>query len=274
MDNRTGNPDIYVYSLAQEIELPIAASPYEDMYPDISGSIIGWIARNPLNQYNIENYWSIRTFDIAIDNSTELVYGLENVTPISLSGDYLGYLRKNYFGWMVYMRPLFEKEVTPNYPPNGINQRVGGDSVVYQDNKKGSWDVWMWRHGQSPVALTSDASDQTNPATDGHTIVWQDNRNGNWDIYAYDMNTSKEMQITRDLADQTNPDVENGVIVWQDDRSENWDIYVYDQNVQKEKAICTDAGNQTEPRIGTEKIVWTDDRNGDKDIYIYENYMP
>ena len=127
MDNRTGNPDVYVYSLAQEIELPIAASPYEDMYPDISGSIIGWIARNPLNQYQIENYWSIRTFDIAIDNSTELVYGLENVTPISLSEDYLGYLRKNYFGWMVYMRPLFEKEVTPDYPPNGINQRVGGD---------------------------------------------------------------------------------------------------------------------------------------------------
>ena len=85
MDNRTGNPDVYVYSLAQEIELPIAASPYEDMYPDISGSIIGWIARNPLNQYHIEDYWSIRTFDIAIDNSTELVYGLENVTPISLS---------------------------------------------------------------------------------------------------------------------------------------------------------------------------------------------
>jgi len=94
MDNRTGNPDIYIYSLAQEIELPIAASPYEDMYPDINGNIVSWIARNPLNQYQIENYWSIRTFDMAIDNSTELVYGLEDAAPISLSDNYLAYLRK------------------------------------------------------------------------------------------------------------------------------------------------------------------------------------
>ena len=65
-DNRTGNPDIYVYSLAQEIELPIAASPYEDMNPDISGSILAWVARNPENQYHIEDYWSIRTFAKAV----------------------------------------------------------------------------------------------------------------------------------------------------------------------------------------------------------------
>jgi beta propeller repeat protein len=274
MDNRTGNPDIYVYSLAQEIELPLAASPYEDMNPDISGSIIGWVARNPHNQYGIEDYWSVRTFDTSIDNSSELVYGLENATKISLSPDYLAYLRTTYFGRMVYMRPLFEKEVNPASPPSGINPRAGRDLVVYQDNKKGSWDIWLWKQGQEPVALASDANDQTNAATDGNTVVWQDNRNGNWDIYAYDLKTSKETQITRDLADQTNPDVENGVITWQDNRNGNWDIYVYDQNVAREKAICTDAGNQTEPRIRTGRIVWTDDRSGNKDIYIYENYMP
>jgi beta propeller repeat protein len=273
MDNRTGNPDIYVYSLAQELELPIAAGPYEDMYPEIDGSIMAWIARNPLNQYKIEDYWSIRTFDIAIVNSTELVYGLDAVAPISLSQDYLAYLRKSYFGWMVYVRPLYEKEVTPDFPPNGINPRTAGDITVYQSNQKGSWDIWMWKMGGSAVALTSDASDQSNPATDGHTVVWQDNRNGNWDIYAYDLNTSTETQITQDLADQTNPDVENGVIVWQDNRNGNWDIYVYDQNVKKEKAICTDEGDQTNPRMKTSRIVWEDNRDGDKDIYIYENYM-
>jgi len=272
MDNRTGNPDIYVYSLAQEIELTIAEGPYEDMYPDIEGSIIAWISRNPMNQYNIDDYWSIRTSDISIVNSTELVYGLENADPISLSGNNLAYLRNNYFGRTVYMRPLYEKEVPSDYSVNGINQRAGGDYVVYQDNKLGSSDIWMWTQGKSPVALTSDTSDQTNPATDGHTVVWQDNRNGNWDIYAYDLNTRKETQITNDLADQTNPDVENGVVVWQDNRFGNWDIYVYDCNAQKEKTICKDAANQTQPRIKTGRIVWTDDRSGDKDIYLFENY--
>jgi len=233
-----------------------------------------------MNQYRIEDYWSVRTFDIAIENSTELIYGLEGAAPVSLSENYLSYLRKSYFGWMIYVRPLYEKEVTPDFPPNGINQRSGGEITVYQDNKKGSWDIWMWRTGGEPVALVSDASDQINAATDGKMVVWQDNRNGNWDIYAYDLNTSSEVQITRDLADQTNPDIEDGVIVWQDERNGNWDIYLSDLNVQAGRSepevreICTDAGNQTSPRIKTDRIVWEDDRSGDKDIYIYENYMP
>ncbi|MDD1733747.1 MAG: biopolymer transporter Tol, partial [Methanothrix sp.] len=276
MDNRTGNPDIYVYSLSQELELPLAAGIYEDMYPDIEGSIVAWISRNPLNQYNIEDYWSIRTFDIAIENSTELTYGLEAAAPVSLSQDYLSYLRRPVkdFGWMIYVRPLYEKEITPDFPPNGINQRSGGEITVYQDDKKGSWDVWMWKMGSDPVALASDSSDQTNPATDGKTVVWQDNRNGNWDIYAYDLNTSQEVQVTDDPADQTYPDIENGVIVWQDNRNENWDILLYDRNVQKEKAICIESGDQTRPRMKTGRIVWEDSRRGNKDIYIYENYMP
>ncbi len=280
MDNRTGNPDIYVYSLSQELELPMAAGIYEDMYPDIEGSILAWISRNPLNQYKIEDYWSIRTFDIAIENSTELTYGLEAAAPISLSQDYLSYLRRpvENFGWMVYVRPLYEKEITPDFPPNGINQRSGGDVTVYQDNKKGSWDVWMWKTGSQPIALASDASDQINPATDGKTVVWQDNRNGNWDIYAYDLNSSQTVQVTQDPADQTNPDIQNGVIVWQDNRNDNWDIYLYDRNVEKETAICVESGDQTRPRMifdgRTGSIVWEDSRRGDKDIYIYENYMP
>jgi len=252
----------------------MAAGIYEDMYPDIDGSILAWISRNPLNQYSIEDYWSIRTFDIAIENSTELTYGLEAAAPISLSQNYLSYLRKSYFGWMVYVRPLYEKEVTPDFPPNGINQRSGGDITVYQDNKKGSWDVWMLKTGSEPVALASDSSDQINPATDGKTVVWQDNRNGNWDIYAYDLNSSQEVQVTRDSADQTYPDIENGAIVWQDSRNGNWDIYLYDRNVQKEKSICTESGDQTRPRMKTGRIVWEDNRRGDKDVYIYENYMP
>jgi beta propeller repeat protein len=272
MDNRTGNPDIYVYSLAQKIERTIADGPYEDMYPDIKGSTIGWISRNPLNDYKIDDYWSIRTSDLSTFNYNEVVFGLEYAAPISLSSNSVAYLRKNYFGWAVYVRPFYEKEVIPDYPPNGINPRAGGDYVVYQDNKSGSYDIWMWKQGSDPVALANYLGEQMNAATDGYTVVWQDNRNGNWDIYAYNLNTREETQITKDLADQTNPDVENGVVVWQDNRNGNWDIYIYNCNAQKEKAICTDAANQTQPRINAERIVWTDDRSGDKDIYLYENY--
>lgn len=91
------------------------------------------------------------------------------------------------------------------------------------------------------------------------------------DIYAFDLNSSQEIQITKDLADQTHPDVESGVVVWQDDRNGNWDLYLYNQKAQTERVICTDAGNQTQPRIRMGRIVWTDDRNGGQDIYLCES---
>jgi len=221
------------------------------------------------------DYWSIRTFDVAIDNRSELVYGLAAPAPISISDEYLAYLDKPVanFGWRVYKKLLYGKEIRPSIPPSGENARAGGKIVVYQDKKSGTWDLWLWK-GQEPSALVADPGDQINPSTDGFKVVWQDNRNGNWDIYALDLNNSQKTQITDNPADQASPDVENGVIVYQDQRSGSWDIYAYDMNTGKETAICTDEGDQTQPRIAAGKIVWTDNRSGDQDIYIYENYVP
>jgi beta propeller repeat protein len=269
MDNRSSNSDVYVYSLSQELELPLVASPFPEMYPDMAENIISWMAVDPL-----KNWWTVRTFDVAIDNRSELAWGLSEPSKVSISDQYLTYLNSpvENFGTRVYKKLLFGKEAAPAIPPSGTNPRAGGNIIVYQDNKaRGNWDIWLWRSGQEAVAFITDPADQTNPATDGHTVVWQDDRNGNWDIYAYDFNSSQEIQITKDLADQTLPDVENGIIIWQDKRKGNWDIYAYDLNSEKESAICSDAGDQTEPRIRKGRIVWTDSRNGDKDIYIYEN---
>ncbi len=271
MDNLTGSPDIYVYSLALEKELPFAVGPYEDLYPDIDGSNVTWMSRNPSNRY--WDSWSIWAFDMSNVNATELVYGLADVTSISLRDDYLTYvgLTVPAFGTRIYKKPLIGAETAPVIPPAGSNSRAGGDFVAFQSNKNDSWDIYIWKRGGSPVPLQSDGYDQINPSTDGHIVVWQDNRSGNWDIYAYDLNSSREMQITKNLANQTQPDVDNGVIVWQDNRNGNWDLYAYNQKAQKERAICTDAGNQIEPRIKAGLVVWTDDRSGDLDIYLSKN---
>lgn len=271
MDNLTGSPDIYVYSLALEKELPFAVGPYDDMYPDIDGSNVTWMSHNPLNRYWYS--WSIWAFDMSNVNATELVYGLLDATPISLRGDYLTYVDSFVptFPTRIYKKPLIGEETAPSIPPAGSNPRSGGDFVVFQSNKNDSLDIYIWKRGGSPVPLQSDGYDQINPSTDGHIVVWQDNRSGNWDIYAYDLNSSRETQITKNLANQTQPDVDNGVIVWQDSRNGNWDLYAYNQKAQKERAICTDAGNQIQPRIKAGLVVWTDDRNGDLDIYLYRS---
>jgi beta propeller repeat protein len=270
MDNRTGIPGVYVYSLQQELELPLVAGLFPNMYPDIYGNVIAWTAFNP-----ISGFWAIRTFELDTGNRTQLV-NLSVSGPISLSDQYLAYgeVPTELSGWMVFKKFLYGKEPTPDFPPRGMNARAGGDITVYQskDKGRGDSDVWIWRKGQSPVALIKSPGDQINPSTDGLTAVWQDNRNGNWDIYALDLKSGQETQITKDLADQTNPDVDNGVIVWQDKRKGGWDIYSYDISAKKERIICADPGDQTEPRIGAGRIVWTDNRDGNEDIYIYENY--
>ncbi|OPY55158.1 MAG: photosystem I assembly protein Ycf3 [Methanosaeta sp. PtaU1.Bin060] len=276
MDNRSVSPDIYLYSLALEKELPFAVGQYEDMYPDIDSDTITWISRNPLNKYAIEDYWSIWAFNMSNASAKELLLGICNVAPISLRDDYLTYtdMPVRSFGTMIYKKLLHGVETAPTIPPSGSNPRSGGDIVVFQSHrnfqgyKNDSWDIYIWKRGGSPVPLQSDGYDQINPSTDGHTVVWQDNRSGNWDIYAYDLNSSREMQITNNQANQTHPDVDNGIIIWQDDRNGSWDLYAHDLKAKKERAICTDVGNQTQPRIRTGRIVWTDDRSGDRDIYL------
>jgi beta propeller repeat protein len=60
MDNRSNNSDVYVYSLTQELELPLIASPFPELYPDITENIIAWSAYDPL-----KNWWTVRTFGLA-----------------------------------------------------------------------------------------------------------------------------------------------------------------------------------------------------------------
>ena len=122
---------MYIYRLAQEMEIPLAATQTFNMYPEINGEVIAWMALDP-----IKNYWVIRAFDIAIDNRTKLVWGLSAPSALSISDTYLAYfdLPVTVFGWRVYKNLLFGTESTPAIPPGGVNPRAGGRVVIYQGN--------------------------------------------------------------------------------------------------------------------------------------------
>ncbi len=227
MDNRSEIPGVYIYRLAQEMEISLAATQSFNMYPEINGEVIAWMALDP-----IKNYWVIRAFDIAIDNRTELVWGLSAPSALSISDTYLAYfdLPVTVFGWRVYKKLLFGTETAPAIPPSGMNVRTGKDVVVYQDNSvtggSGNWNIFVWMPGRAPVKITDDSSDHLYPATDGKTVVWQDDRNGNWCIYAYNLDTGKEYAIYKAKGDQIVPRIgAGGGIVWVDDRSGNEDAY-------------------------------------------------
>jgi beta propeller repeat protein len=268
MDNRTENPDIYLYNLIENVEWPLAAGPELDMYPEIMDDVVVWM-------YFEEQFdsWAIRTLDIPTVNRTQLQRGISVPTRPSISEEMLawGDLPIAGFGWRVQKKPLYTTETMEAIPPRGENPDAGGSVVVYQDDQNGDEDIYIWS-GTTRRPLYSGAGDQTFPTTDGKIVVWQDDRNGNWDLYSSDLATGKVEQLTSDPSDQTSPHLRDGILVWQDDRNGDWDIRAMDLSTRQEMEIYTGPGDQTDPRTGDSKIVWVDDRKGDKDVYMYEIY--
>jgi TolB protein len=133
-------------------------------------------------------------------------------------------------------------------------------TIVWQDNRNGNWDIYMynpWQPGE--IRVTNSSGNQINPKIYGDTIVYQDDRNGNWDIYSYNLASKVETQITNDSASQENPAISGNTIVWQDNRNGHWGIYMYNLTTQTEQLVYIDnwaTYNDYSPAISGNRIVW------------------
>ena len=59
-------------------------------------------------------------------------------------------------------------------------------TVAWQDNRDGHWDIYMKTADDPAEQLTYDPGDQQRPAVGADYIAWQDDRSGDWDIYYYE----------------------------------------------------------------------------------------
>ncbi|AFV22793.1 cell surface protein [Methanolobus psychrophilus R15] len=162
-----------------------------------------------------------------------------------------------------YLYDISSGESSPVIELDSFGNIVFSDDIlVWQDYRNRNWDIYMYCLSlEEERQITSQPSDQINPAAHGNIIVWQDNRSGNWDVYMYDISTGEEQQITTDTSDQTDPAIHKDKIVWQDYRNGNWDIYMYDIFSGEETQITTNQSHQREPAIYGDRIVWVDERN-------------
>ena len=124
--------------------------------------------------------------------------------------------------------------------------------------------------------ITTNKSNQMQPAIYGDTIVWKDERNGNSDIYMYDLSTSNETQITTRESYEFSPDIYRDRIIWTDLRHGNEGIYMYNLSTKKETQITT-RESASNPKIYDNRIVWEDHQNDSNknfsnfyDIYMYD----
>jgi beta propeller repeat protein len=169
---------------------------------------------------------------------------------------------------------ITEKQITTN-PSNSENPAIYGNTIVWQDDRNGNWDIYILDLSNKTQIRTTNQSDQTDPAIYGNKVVWTDGRNGRSDIYLQDLATKKQTRITT-RGKASMPDIYGNRIVYVkfvQGEGENWnELYVYDLSTKKETQIPTMASAHN-PAIYGNRIVWLDHdgfNGGDYNICVYD----
>lgn len=119
---------------------------------------------------------------------------------------------------------------------------ISGDKIVWQDNRYGDWDIFMYDISTGEEKEICNVSgDQVRPRISGDIIVWADGRNSeplvssteedDWDIWMYNLTTKESQAVKNTDVFQFNPAVSGNTIAWQDysdyyDEEENINLWI------------------------------------------------
>jgi beta propeller repeat protein len=168
-------------------------------------------------------------------------------------------------------------QLNPDIYQYGLNHFA----VVWQDNRNGNWDIYMYYQNylgngnwdvRYDAQITANSGNNMSPKIYDDAIVYQSDRNGNWDIYMYNLTSKVESQITTNTANQGPCAIYGDIIVWQDWRNmwrpsiyletyPGMDIYMYNLTSQTEEPLPLPETACFSPAI-----------SGDQVVYIAENY--
>jgi beta propeller repeat protein len=148
------------------------------------------------------------------------------------------------------------------------NPDIYGNNLVWQDNRNGNWDIYIYDLSTKKEIHTTNFANQTVPAIYGNKVVWEDERNGGHDVYMEDLSTKIQTRISKS-GKAYNPAIYGNRIVWQDERNGKNNIYMYDISTKTETQIST-SGSATKPDIYGNRIVFCDtDEYGEPNLAMY-----
>ena len=196
-DGRNGNWDIYMHNVVTGITTRVADSTDMDEQPAMWGSRIVW-------QRLVGNNWRIMCYDTSTGTETRVTAGY----PYTYEKPAIWENRIVYVSWRggenwdVFMSTLgttiVETRITNN-PSMQWMPKVYGDRIVWQDNRNGDWDIYMYSISTATeTRLSSGDIDQVLPNIWGDNVVWLERgTDGFWYIVHHDLRTGLSRRIIR-----------------------------------------------------------------------------
>jgi beta propeller repeat protein len=143
--------------------------------------------------------------------------------------------------------------------------RVYGDTVVWQDDRNGSWDIYAANLDPATHAplgtsrICGAKGTQSRPDVGDGWVVWQDKRSGQFDIWGKDLASGGPLPLCRHSGSQEAPRTDGQWVVWVDWRNVGWGADVYGKRMGlSARPICHAKKNQKEPDVSSGFVVWTD----------------
>ena len=175
-------------------------------------------------------------------------------------------------------------QITDN-PANQDNPIINGNYIVWQDDRNGNWDIYLFDlKTSSELQITDNENDQVTPKLYGDIIVWKDMRNQigvpknfplnyNSDIFYYNISSKQEFQLTTNNQAQFAPDIYNKYIIWLDYRAGNVEVYMYNLDTQLESKISKNEKNITLTKIFKDTIIWRGEEGNRSLLFKYDIEM-
>jgi len=274
VDNRNGNPDIYLYDLATGIERQITTDTARQGAPRISGDLIVWEDWRNTPSYPFSDYVDIYLYDLATGTERPIATGpWYKDAPDVDAGRIVWEDDRNYAeaSGDIYLYDLAtetERRITTS-PYCDRDPSIDGHRVVWQNGcPNAGADVGFVHLYDLATDTERQISNEQGywPRISGDHIVWDVGLSG---VHMFDLAAGSERLIAP-AAHPRLPDVDGDRIVWDDDRNGNHDIYLYDLATETEHQITTDSVHQRSPRISENRIVWVDNRHGTADVFVYD----
>jgi beta propeller repeat protein len=174
--------------------------------------------------------------------------------------------------WSIVIYDLEDRSVLRRIDRDGNQQfpAISGQRVVWQDSRRGNWDIRAYDIDERREFWVSDSSEvETNPSIDGGLVAFE--RDGL--IWYRDLATNR-LERVPDVGGYE-PSVSGDRIAFRGGgtRAEPRDasIYVFDRRdgslIQVSSTLDARRGN---PRSLGDVVVWWDRRDGNRDVYAYD----